>query len=51
MALPMRVPDDIPAEQIRALQPIVDETLAILRRAVEQMPVDTPPAVDYEAEA
>ena len=45
----MRIPEEIPAEQVRELQPIVDETLAALRRAVGQMPVDTPPAIDYEA--
>ena len=49
MALPMRIPEEIPPEQIAQLQAIVDETLEVLRRAVEKMPVDTPLAVDYEA--
>jgi len=50
MSLHMRIPADIPPEQLASIEPIVEDALAILRRAVAEMPVDTSPAVHYEAQ-
>lgn len=50
MTLPMLNPPDIPPEQLAAIQPLVDDTLAQFRRAVADMPPDTPMAVEYRAD-
>jgi hypothetical protein len=50
MALPMLNPPEIPPEQLAAIEPLVAETLAAFRRAVAEMPADTPPAVEYHAD-
>ena len=44
------MPSEIPPDQLKRVQPIVDNLLADLRRRTDRLPIGTPSAVDYEVD-